>query len=122
MGYWDNAAFGTTSPAETAEKPLNIWDKLFGGAVNSLATLPQRAIDASAQDIATLGSGEPKQSVAPAVETALNMMGGAGAIPAEANTLRSGLKLRELPRDNYLGPVSKHTDTLYRESGHGRIA
>jgi hypothetical protein len=76
--YWDNAAFGTTSPAETAEKPMNIWDNLFGGAMNSLATLPKRAIDASAQDVQHLGEPDyQRQSIAPAVETALKMVGGA---------------------------------------------
>jgi len=91
--YWDNAAFGTTSPAETAEKPLSMWDKLFGGAINSLATLPKRAIDASTQDVQHLGEPDyQRQSIAPAVETAMTMTGGAGVVPAEANSLRMGIK------------------------------
>lgn len=40
---------------------------------------------------------------------------GAGAVPAEANSLRAGMAGRSLPSDNYLGPVSRYTDTLYRE-------
>jgi len=91
--YWDNAAFGTTSPAETAEKPLSMWDKLFGGAINSLATLPKRAIDASTQDVQHLGEPDyQRQSIGPAVETAMTMTGGAGVVPAEANSLRMGIK------------------------------
>jgi hypothetical protein len=90
--YWDNAAFGTTSPAETAAKPPSIWDGLFSGAINSLATLPKRAIDASAQDVQHLGDPNyVRQSIGPALETGMTMMGGSGAIPAEANTLRSGI-------------------------------
>ena len=40
---------------------------------------------------------------------------GAGAIPAEANALRAGFSGRNLPRDNYNGPVSRYTDELFRE-------
>ena len=93
VNYWDNAAFGTTSPAETAEKPLSMWDKLFGGAINSLATLPKRAIDASTQDVQHLGEPDyQRQSIGPAVDTAMTMTGGAGIVPAEANSLRMGIK------------------------------
>jgi hypothetical protein len=90
--------------------------KMLGDAL----TLPQRAIDASAQDVQHLGEPDyQRQSIGPALETATNMMGGAGGMSAEANTLRSGLKLRNAPKDNYLGPISNHTDTLYREMSPG---
>lgn len=61
--------------------------------LGDLASLPKRAIDASAQDVQHLGeSGYTPTAIGPAVETALNMIGGAGVVPAEANTLRSGIK------------------------------
>lgn len=57
-------------------------------AIHSLFTLPQRAIQNSQQ---SLDSGNYDPSVP--VEAALTTMGGAGAFPAEANTLRSGASL-----------------------------
>lgn len=60
-------------------------------ALLSTMSLPQRAIEGAAAY--QPGSGEiPNQTIAPALETALTMMGGSGAIPAEANTLRMGIK------------------------------
>jgi hypothetical protein len=88
-----NGVFGTGSPAEEATRPRSMWDNLFSGAVNSLATLPKRAVDASTADMANLGDhSQPLQSVAPSVEAAMTMTGGAGAFPAEANTLRAGIR------------------------------
>jgi hypothetical protein len=66
------------------ENPLT---KLVGGALNSLATLPQRAIQNSQYSLDT-GNYDPSVPV----ETALTMMGGSGAMPAEANSLRMGIK------------------------------
>lgn len=61
--------------------------------LGDLASLPKRAIDASAQDVQHLGEpGYTPTAIGPALETALNMIGGAGVVPAEANTLRSGIK------------------------------
>jgi hypothetical protein len=51
--------------------------------LGNLATLPQRAIDASTADMRHLGEdGYAPQSIGPAVETALTMMGGSGTVPA----------------------------------------
>src|SRR6266478_4702504 len=94
-GFADGgAAFGTLSPGEEAERPPNILDNAVSSGIGSLATLPRRAIDASAQDLQHLGDPDyQRQSIGPALETAMTMTGGAGAMPAEANTLRAGLKL-----------------------------
>lgn len=71
-GYW--GAFGTGSPGEEATRPPSLWDKLFGGAVNSLATLPKRAIEGAA--MYQPGSGEiPNETIAPALEAATLPMG-----------------------------------------------
>jgi len=86
-------AFGTMSPQEQGAVSPSILDKIVSSLMNSMATLPKRAIDASAQDISHLGDPDyQRQSIGPALETAFNMVGGAGAVPAEANTLRSGIK------------------------------
>src|SRR6266700_6592857 len=51
-------------------------------------------MDASAEDVKHLGEdGYTPQSIGPAVETALTMMGGSGTVPAGTNELRAGLKL-----------------------------
>jgi hypothetical protein len=67
---------------------------LLARALISAATLPQRAIDASKEDVEHLGKdGYTPRSIGPAVETALMMMGGSSTVPAGANELRAGLKL-----------------------------
>lgn len=77
-------------------KTARVLDTIAGlpmNAVKSLATLPQRAIEGAAQYRA--GSGDvasADRAVAPAAETALNMMGMGSAFPAEANSLRMGIK------------------------------
>lgn len=66
-------------------------EEAVSGFLGQAASLPKRAIDASAQDVQHLGeAGYEPQSVGPAVETAMNMIGG----PAEEGTLRTGLGIR----------------------------
>ena len=80
---------------QAAMQPETFANPMVRQMLGNALTLPQRAIDASAQDVQHLG--EPnyqRQSIGPALEAATNMMGGAGGISAEANTLRTGLKLR----------------------------
>lgn len=113
---FDYSGVGAAMP-ESYGANVPIRDPL-ANAVASVATLPKRAIDASAADLATMGSGDPMQSIGPALEAAMLPMG-TGAIagvPIKAGeaVLGSGV-VRKLPTDNYLGPISKHTDTLYRE-------
>ena len=77
MGLWDNAAFGTTSPAEDAERPLNLWDKLFAGTIDSLATLPKRAIENSRNAIDT-GTYNPGPVLEAAILPMTGAVGGTG--------------------------------------------
>jgi hypothetical protein len=116
-GLWDALMNAQFSPGTAwGNKAADIGSKLAYGAMKGLITLPQRAIDASVQDVQHLGDPEyERQAIGPAAETALMMTGGAGIVPAEANALRAGLAGRKLPTDNYTGPVSRYTDALYRE-------
>lgn len=84
-------SYGTPEADAAAMQPETYANPAVRHAMGELAAIPQRAIEGSMADMANLGSGEPKQSVAPATDAALWMMGGSGAVPAEANTLRSGL-------------------------------
>ena len=78
----------------TGNQVADIASKVAHGMMTQLATLPQRALEASAVDVQHLGEdGYTPQSVGPALETALMMTGGSGAVPAGANELRAGLKL-----------------------------
>jgi hypothetical protein len=61
--------------------------------IANLLTLPRRAIDASSGDMQHLGDHNyTPRSIGPAVETATNMMGGAGA---EVRALRMGLQPKD---------------------------
>lgn len=105
---------GQFSPGtEWGNKAADVGSKLGYGAILGLATLPRRAIENS-QNALDTGNYNP----GPALEAATLPMG-TGAIagvPVRAGEqlLGSGI-VRKLPSDNYLGPISKHTDTLYRE-------
>jgi len=75
-------------------KTADIAGRVAYGMMTQLLTLPQRALEASAADVGHLGEdGYAPQSIGPAVDTAMTMMGGAGTVPAAANELRVGLKL-----------------------------
>jgi hypothetical protein len=76
---------------QAAQKDVGTFGAL-GAAAQNLWSLPERALTASAQDVQHLGEqGYEPQSVGPATETALNMVGGAGVVPAEANAFRTGI-------------------------------
>jgi len=64
------AAFGTGSPAEEAQRQPTITDKLVSGLINSMATLPQRAIQNSQFALGT-GTYDP----GPTLEAAMLPMG-----------------------------------------------
>lgn len=81
---WPGTAIGN--------KAADIGSKLGYGAMEGLVKLPKRAIDAAAQDSQHFGEeGYEPQSIGPAMDTALTMVGGAGVVPAEANALRTGI-------------------------------
>jgi hypothetical protein len=81
---FDYSGVGAAMP-ESYGANVPIRDPLANAVMSaaSLATLPKRAIDASAADLTTMGSGQPMQSIGPAVETALSTMGGGGLGGAE---------------------------------------
>lgn len=67
--------FGTGSPAEEAQKPSGLAG-LLSGVYSALGELSKRAIEGSTSDIQRLGDhSQPLQSVGPALETAMTMMG-----------------------------------------------
>lgn len=98
----DVMPFGAGTPQEVGEMPPNILDKILQHLISSTATLPQRTIDAAAGSTPGLrredytDNPNASQPNAPlynaAGETALTMMGGSSAVPAEANSLRAGIK------------------------------
>jgi hypothetical protein len=72
------------------QKVLGAVLKYPGHVLEGLATLPKRAIEGAGQY--RPGSGEmPDEAIAPTLETALTMVGGAGLAPVEANALRTGI-------------------------------
>ena len=78
----DTTQADADAAAMSPETYVNPVAKHLVAAMGSLATLPQRAIDASAQDVQHLGEeGYQRRAIGPAVETAMTMMGGAGAVP-----------------------------------------
>lgn len=78
------------SVKEAANEGRNAIPGFVGDLVTGIAGIPKKAIDASAQDVTTMGSGAPMESVGPAAETAMMIMpfkktiAGARAHPAEA--------------------------------------
>lgn len=78
-------------PADPGDKTSDLATRLLGGVVQDAATLGpvRRLMNANAVDTANWGA--PPTAAGPAAETAMMLMGGAGAAPAEANSLRAGL-------------------------------
>lgn len=64
--------------------------QLGADLIHSIMTIPERAVKGSQQDVQTMGSGEPMESVGPATEAAMTIMpfkrtvGGVRAHPTEA--------------------------------------
>lgn len=114
-GLWDGLAAGDVGSAmpEAYGNPNVGVGAFLKNAVASLVTLPQRAIENSQHSLDS-GTYDPRVPV----EAALTVMGAPGVGGASAaageKLLGSGL-VRKLPTDNYLGPVKRYTDTLYRE-------
>lgn len=91
------APFGTGSPAEEAQKPSGLAN-LLGAGYGYLGDLAKRAIGNSQTAMQT-GYYNP----APVMEAATMMMGGSGIVPAEANTLRSGMSFFDDVAKKYPG-------------------
>lgn len=82
------AAFGTLSPGEQGTLPPNVLDKIFAhlmGKVGSAVMAPGRALNSAAPMTSD-------QMIAPAADLAGLLTLGAGSVPAEANTLRAGIR------------------------------
>lgn len=91
LDFHNGAAFGTGSPAETAQQPSGLGG-LLGGLYNSLGLLAKRAIGNSQTALDT-GNYNP----APVLESALAVMGG-GMPTAERGALGiAGGRIKVLP-------------------------
>jgi hypothetical protein len=83
----------------------------IGRMLHGLATLPERAIKASQQDVQTMGSGEPIQAVDPAAEAAMatlpfrKTVGGVRAHPSEATAVEAPKPVPETPKPAEPPPV-----------------
>src|SRR5882762_3275509 len=70
------------SSDQAAMSPETFVNPYIKHKIDTLASIPQRAIDASAQDVSHLGEeGYQKKSIGPAMETALQGLGNAGVRP-----------------------------------------
>src|SRR5882672_4915632 len=70
------------SSDQAAMSPETFVNPYVKHKIDTLASIPQRAIDASAQDVSHLGEeGYQKKSIGPAMETALQGLGNAGVRP-----------------------------------------
>jgi hypothetical protein len=113
----NNAAFGTGSPAEDAQRQPNMLDNFVSHIAGALG----RGFMAPGNALASTTPITSDQMIAPAMDMAGMIMGGGvgGAPSAVGETLLGSGPVRALPRDNYLSPVSKYTDKLYREMSPG---
>jgi hypothetical protein len=90
--------------------------KVAFGLMKQFATLPQRAIDASAQDVQHLGEqGYMPRSIGPAFETAMTMAG-AGLPMAEAGA--AGAVGGKLPLPDSVASVARKLDTYLLDPAH----
>ena len=95
------AALRGQSPEDQAamqpETYVNPVAKGLVGALGGIMNIPQRAIEGATADAQGFQHGmlpnDPSQAVGPATDAALMMTGGAGVVPAEANSLRMGIKV-----------------------------
>jgi hypothetical protein len=105
-------------PGDTAPQPYeNYASPPVANLLSSIAGALGKAFMAPGQALQSTTPITSDQMIAPAMGMAgLAMTGGVGGAPAASGEalLGSGA-VRKLPADNYLGPISKHTDTLYRE-------
>jgi hypothetical protein len=110
IGEQPNAAFGTGSPGEEAQKPSGL-AALFGGAYNALGDISKRAFGAS-ETMRTEGTYDPT----PMVEAAMLPMGtGAVAgVPMRAGeaVLGSGLLRSKPVRDETVASLKEMDRTL----------
>jgi hypothetical protein len=99
-----------------------------GRMLTSLLGLPQRAIEGSQQDVATMGSGAPKETVEPATEAALATMplrktvGGVRAHPTDsAKPVEQSVTAPSQKVDPLAPPESQASLVVAREMPDGTI-
>lgn len=110
---------GAGSPGTAwGNKSADIASKLAYGAMTGLATLPQRAIEASQSNVENWGNPDYRPDVGPAAETAMLMIGGAGVVPAEANALRSGMTGARTYKPGEISFAEKPPRKSERSTGH----
>lgn len=93
------ANFGTTTPQEDAATPPTMLDKMFGNLVNGSAhavLAPGRALNSPVPMTS-------EEMIKPATDLAMALTLGAGAAPAEANTLRAGIRPYQNVPDSLMG-------------------
>jgi hypothetical protein len=94
------------------------------GMAGNIASIPQRAIEGSAHDLTTMGTGQPMQSVAPATDAAMLTMGAGSPFAAENALGAAGGRLRAV-RDPLTGkfqvapiaPTQKLNDLFIEGNG-----
>lgn len=91
LDFPNGAAFGTGSPAETSRQPAGLLD-FIGGLYNSFGGVAKRALGESANAVGT-GVYNP----APAVEAAMNIMGGGMPIAERGALGMAGGRIKVLP-------------------------
>jgi hypothetical protein len=112
-GLLDYGAFGTGSPAETAQQPSGM-AALLSGAYSAMGLLAKRALGNSANAVGT-GTYNP----APAVETAMSAMtGGVAGVPMRAGDALLGAgPIRRLPSSSSLAtPPAPTMEDMLRAS------
>jgi hypothetical protein len=76
-GSWLTKPGGFSQGTSWGNKAADIGSKMAYGAAEGIVTLPQRAIDASAQDVQHLGEeGYKRQAVGPAADATMMLAGG----------------------------------------------
>lgn len=110
---------------ETFVNPLA--KNLISHTVGGLLGLPQRAIEASAADMATLGDHSvPKQSVGPATDAALKLIGNglpwsqSGSAGIFGGKLAQGADLKAMEEAQQMAAKGVHPDLVMKDTGWHR--
>jgi hypothetical protein len=97
-------------------------------AIGGIASIPQRAIEGSAADVATMGSGQPMQSVGPAADATMLLAGGApltaekGAAGIFGGRLMKTADHNAIARAESMESVGSKPDAIWSMTGTARGA
>lgn len=110
---------------ETFVNPLA--KNLIGHTVGGLLNLPQRALEASAADMSTLGDHSvPKQSVEPATDAAMKLIGNglpwaqSGSAGIFGGKLAQGADLKAMAEAQQMANKGVHPDLVVKDTGWHR--